>query len=266
MPQTSPFAEWLISTGRALGYTTNTSLAKALGVPQPTVSRWKSGSKPSVEHLVKISELFGVELKTLLILSGHIQGDIVKEVHPPLNQAERMISDAQISAGQKQLIVEYWRNRMGEEHARLARVVAFAEEAVEAGGPPLGLEFAAKESKSDLAPHLALWHMRFLGTLPFENRFDYSAGVEEPETGWLRPPELIGVELPKGYAIQFSQPDEEGARVTITAPGGAPIAWTRAFPTHMEALEQVPEMLQKTPKAPLSAFGDTDAPEEEDQG
>lgn len=68
------FGPWLIATRKAMGFRTNSALANALDIPQPTISRWQSGAKPSVEHLVKLSDLFGVELKTLLILSGHMAG------------------------------------------------------------------------------------------------------------------------------------------------------------------------------------------------
>lgn len=68
------FSSWLEATRKAMGFRTNTALAEALGIPQPTVSRWKSGAQPSVEHLAKLSDLFGVSLKTLLVLAGHLPG------------------------------------------------------------------------------------------------------------------------------------------------------------------------------------------------
>ena len=115
----SPFANWLIDTGKALGYTTNTALAKALGIPQPTVSRLKTGSKPSVEHLVKISELLGVELKTLLVLSGHMKGDVDKEARPPLSPAERVIAESDLGELGRELLTSFWTWREAEELGRL---------------------------------------------------------------------------------------------------------------------------------------------------
>jgi transcriptional regulator with XRE-family HTH domain len=66
------FAEWMVSTSRILGYTSNSELARALNVPQPTVSRWKGGMRPGVDHLLKFSSLFGIELKALLAMAGYI--------------------------------------------------------------------------------------------------------------------------------------------------------------------------------------------------
>lgn len=122
-PEAPEFAAWLISTGRALGYTTNTALAKAIGVPQPTVSRWKGGSKPSVEHLVKISELFGVELKTLLVLAGYMQGDVGKALRPPRSQGDRIIDEMSAPQAYKEDLRAFWQQREAEELDRL-RVLA----------------------------------------------------------------------------------------------------------------------------------------------
>jgi transcriptional regulator with XRE-family HTH domain len=126
------FADWLISTGRALGYTTNTALAKAIGVPQPTVSRWKSGSKPSVEHLVKISELFGVELKLLLVLAGYMKGD-PQDVQPtaPLTSAERIILKSEVDEPLKDLLLWFWSARQAEELHRLGVILEGATSAVD---------------------------------------------------------------------------------------------------------------------------------------
>lgn len=123
MSKTSPFSEWLVHTGTALGYRTNTSLAKALDVPQPTVSRWKSGSKPSVEHLVKLSELFGVELKTLLVLAGYMKGDVDKKSRPPLTAPERIINESEAGDIAKELLSSFWAWREAEELDRLRLLV-----------------------------------------------------------------------------------------------------------------------------------------------
>lgn len=69
------FSAWLDATSKAIGFRTNTALANALGVPQPTVSRWKSGSQPSVDHLVKVSRLVGIHLEHLLVLAGYMDAE-----------------------------------------------------------------------------------------------------------------------------------------------------------------------------------------------
>lgn len=71
--RSSEFGEWLGVTSKALGFKNNSAFARAIGVNQANVSRWSNGqSIPTVDHLVKMSDLFGIDLKTLLAMSGHI--------------------------------------------------------------------------------------------------------------------------------------------------------------------------------------------------
>lgn len=136
MAETAPtFAEWLFSTGRALGYTSNSALARALGVPQPTVSRWKSGAKPSVEHLVKISELFGVELKLLLVLAGYMKGDVQDiALRAPKSKADRLIAESDIGKAAERLLGDFWAARQEEELRRLEKLVEGVRNSVELTG------------------------------------------------------------------------------------------------------------------------------------
>lgn len=49
-----------IKTLRLRERATQTDFAETLGVSQGTVARWESGSKPEVEHIVKMAEIAGV--------------------------------------------------------------------------------------------------------------------------------------------------------------------------------------------------------------
>ncbi len=110
----------MTATGHALGYSTSASLARALGIQQSTVSRWKKGTKPSVEHLVKISELFGVELKTLLILSGHMEGDVSPAaLAAPPTPADRIIEGIDAPEEYRAHLRMFWLAREREELERL---------------------------------------------------------------------------------------------------------------------------------------------------
>lgn len=130
MTEDLKFADWLISTGRAMGYATNSALAHAIGVPQPTVSRWKKGAKPSVEHLVSISDLFGIELKTLLVLSGHMQGDVSPgKLAPPPSQADRIIDSVNAPEPYKTELRIFWAAREREELYRLELLAEAVETA-----------------------------------------------------------------------------------------------------------------------------------------
>lgn len=152
------FADWLIATGRAMGYATYTSLAQALGVPQPTVSRWKAGAKPSVEHLVRISELFGIELKTLLVLSGHMKGDVSSEqLGPPPSEADRMINESGLEEAFKEVLRNFWRERMREERSRLQSLIQGTDHAVSPSGGIRATElepWLEKAGESSLARHV----------------------------------------------------------------------------------------------------------------
>lgn len=161
MANDSTFADWLIATGRAMGYSTYTALANAIGVPQPTVSRWKSGAKPSVEHLVKISELFGIELKTLLVLSGHMKGEVSpRDLQPPPSEAERVIGESPLEKRLKEKLLDFWEQRMQEEHQRLRELVRGVQHAVTPAG---GVRPSELDPWMEKAMESALpWHVQTL--------------------------------------------------------------------------------------------------------
>lgn len=72
----TPFSEWITPAARAAGYTTSGQLANALGINRSTISRWEyGGHQPSVKHLARISDVFGVDLRELLAMAGHITPD-----------------------------------------------------------------------------------------------------------------------------------------------------------------------------------------------
>lgn len=68
---------------------------------------------------MKISELFGVELKLLLVLAGYLEGEAGKEIQPPLSEAERMIDESLLETRFKSQLRAFWFERMEEEQARL---------------------------------------------------------------------------------------------------------------------------------------------------
>lgn len=133
------FSEWLNSTGRALGFPTSASLARALGIQQSTVSRWKTkGSQPGVEHLAKISDLFGVELKSLLVLAGYLDATPGIASAPAVHMSfeELMINDLSISERFKDVARKFWADRMNEERNRLGDFLLGLEEAVVSANVP----------------------------------------------------------------------------------------------------------------------------------
>ncbi|MBC6456353.1 helix-turn-helix domain-containing protein [Actinomadura sp. HBU206391] len=123
------FATWLESTAQALGYTSDSALAKALEVKQSTVSRWKRSAtaKPSTEHLLRISKLFRIQLEPLLVLSGHVPADAVGQSEMPpaaVTATERQIADAEVPDEVRELLRRYWDARTREEQSRLTDLIA----------------------------------------------------------------------------------------------------------------------------------------------
>ena len=130
----SPFAEWLITMSRALGYKRDSEFARALKVEQSTISRWRRGGRPSVEHLAKVSTLTGTQLEPLLVLAGYVSASAVRnaEVPEPPSQVtagQRIIEDSPVSAEIKGVLLQYWSERMTEERSRLQEFVKIYTEA-----------------------------------------------------------------------------------------------------------------------------------------
>ena len=96
----SPFADWLDGMARAFGYPRDADLARKLQLRQSTVSRWRKGARPSVEHLLRVAALFGTNITVLLKLAGYIPMDFeLDEVpEPPSAKTEtvRRIADAEL--------------------------------------------------------------------------------------------------------------------------------------------------------------------------
>lgn len=118
------FGDWFVATSKGLGYKGDADVARALGVSPSTVGRWRRGSRPSVQELVTISRVFNVHLEALLVLAGLVERDEVGRAEPPpppksFSAAERMIENAPIEEGSKEVLRTYWTRRMAEEHNRL---------------------------------------------------------------------------------------------------------------------------------------------------
>lgn len=142
------FATWLEATAQALGYTSDSALAKALSVEQSTVSRWKTSAtaRPSIDQLLKIGKLFGIRLEPLLVLSGHAPADAVGVSElpaQPTSAAERQIVDADPEV--QELLRQYWGARMREEEIRLAWLMVHVSEVQAAQKVPAGKRQSAIE-------------------------------------------------------------------------------------------------------------------------
>ncbi|MEU4232013.1 helix-turn-helix domain-containing protein [Nonomuraea sp. NPDC026600] len=119
---------WLSQTASGLGYPTDASLARALEISPSTVLRWRSGSRPTIRHLLRISKTLGIKLEPLLVLSGHAPADAVgdAELPPPpqsVTPTERIILNADLDPHLELLMQAYWKSRIDEERKRVQRMI-----------------------------------------------------------------------------------------------------------------------------------------------
>jgi transcriptional regulator with XRE-family HTH domain len=119
-----------------MGYPTDASLAEALEISPSTILRWRRGSRPSVEHLARLSNILGVRLEGLLALAGHVSPGVfdtkadVPVPPSPITETVRRITDSPLSDASKDALIKYWNERLTEERAlvyELIRIVAGAE-------------------------------------------------------------------------------------------------------------------------------------------
>ena len=70
------WADWLGQRMCALGFDANSDLARAAGVPDSVISRWRtSGTTPSIGQLRRLQSALQVSLVELLVAAGHLTAD-----------------------------------------------------------------------------------------------------------------------------------------------------------------------------------------------
>jgi transcriptional regulator with XRE-family HTH domain len=68
--QVTPFGQWLDTVVPAI-FKTDAELARALGVNQGNVTRWRRGRVPAVQSLYKLAEVTGVSMEYLIRVAGY---------------------------------------------------------------------------------------------------------------------------------------------------------------------------------------------------
>ncbi|XVQ85865.1 helix-turn-helix domain-containing protein [Microbispora siamensis] len=127
------FSNWLSQMSRAMGYPTDASLAEALGISPSTILRWRRGSRPSIGHLVSLSNVLGVRLEGLLALAGHVAPETLGArtdlPEPPsaVTETVRRIRDSSLSDQSKDALTRYWEGRLAEERGRLYELIRILE-------------------------------------------------------------------------------------------------------------------------------------------
>jgi transcriptional regulator with XRE-family HTH domain len=70
------WAEWLGERMLVLGFEGNSDLARATGVPDSVISRWRtSATTPSIGQLRRLQSALQMSLVELLVAAGHLTAD-----------------------------------------------------------------------------------------------------------------------------------------------------------------------------------------------
>lgn len=68
--QVTPFGQWLDTVVPAV-FKSDAELARALGVNQGNVTRWRKGRVPGVQSLYRLAEVTGVSMEYLMRVAGY---------------------------------------------------------------------------------------------------------------------------------------------------------------------------------------------------
>ncbi|OOL30445.1 hypothetical protein GQ85_19870 [Rhodococcus rhodochrous] len=88
------FSEWFDALYRERGYDTDAAVARALGVQQSVIKRWREGSAPSIDNLRKISTTLAVPMQQAMIAAGYLTPDEASVVTVPADLES--VTDAQL--------------------------------------------------------------------------------------------------------------------------------------------------------------------------
>lgn len=83
------WASWLGERMAHVGFVSNSDLARASGVPDSAISRWRtSGTMPSLGQLRRLVEPLQAPLLELLVAAGHLTAEEaqLREIAPPVRQ------------------------------------------------------------------------------------------------------------------------------------------------------------------------------------
>jgi hypothetical protein len=121
------WAEWLGHRMAELGFASNSDLARAAGVPDSVISRWRtSGTTPSLTQLRRLQRPLHATLLQLLVASGHLTADEAqaREVAEPVRIArgvrEAVLADPDLDEDLRHLLVVQYEAMLAVARARAA--------------------------------------------------------------------------------------------------------------------------------------------------
>jgi transcriptional regulator with XRE-family HTH domain len=109
----------------ALGFESNSDLARASGVPDSAISRWRtSGTIPSVAQLRRLQALLQAPLLELLVAAGHLDASearlttLSQPVRSPRSTREAIRIDPYLTDDLKQLLIAQYEAMLALADAR----------------------------------------------------------------------------------------------------------------------------------------------------
>lgn len=247
--QTRPtFVEWLNNVSLAAGYSSTTALAQRLGVSQSTVSRWKTRSaRPGIDHLVKLSKLFKVELTALLVIADYIDPEAA-DVTPESYYPEPSTRDTAVSAGvlaelegdQSEAIYRFWNRRLQEEETRLQEALEMTRGVAQFGADPAVIRrHWPRLLSTDLSKHVSDLIFGILSTAVPNVLVPHSEGILDSDIDLLRSGWAVSQGYPMGLAsaIRVIRDREGFWRFELCNGRGDPIAWSQPFASASAAME-----------------------------
>lgn len=122
---TDGWAGWLRYRMAALGFDSNSDLARASGVPDSAISRWRtSGTIPSVAQLRRLQTPLQAPLLELLVAAGHLDASearlttLSQPVRSPRSTREAIKIDPYLTDDLKQLLIAQYEAMLALADAR----------------------------------------------------------------------------------------------------------------------------------------------------
>jgi transcriptional regulator with XRE-family HTH domain len=123
----STWAQWLGRRMAELGFGANSDLARAAGVPDSVISRWRTtGTTPSLTQLRRLQRPLNATLLQLLVASGHLTAEEAqaREVAAPVRIArgvrEAVLADPDLDEDLRHLHVVQYEAMLAVARARAA--------------------------------------------------------------------------------------------------------------------------------------------------
>jgi transcriptional regulator with XRE-family HTH domain len=121
----APWSVWLWQRMHEVGLPTNRELARASGVPESVISRWRNQAvTPSVEQLRRLRQPLQVPLVELLMRAGHLTAEEAALEDRPapvpvrLGVAEAMEADPDLPEDLRSLLLAQYRAMVAIGRAR----------------------------------------------------------------------------------------------------------------------------------------------------